>query len=197
MAPTPTTLEASRYSDLLSCFPGNSVEGRDVEQAYLQADMEGTPTYIVLPKELWTPEMHKMRCPVFRLKKALYGHKNSGAFWQRFCNEKCLKADFRPISDNWPCAYWNDATQQFLIVYVDDMKLAGPSHLMAQAWAALGEGISLECPKGNDETEKHKKMTFLGCEHRSVEEVYASPKWGHHRERHEVGRKSLHETLRS
>ena len=93
MATTPTTLEASRYSDLLSCFPGNSVEGRDVEQAYLQADMEGTPTYIVLPKELWTPEMFKMRCPVFRLEKALYGHKNPGAFWQRFCNEKCLKAD--------------------------------------------------------------------------------------------------------
>ena len=43
MAATPTTLEASRYSDLLGCFPGNSVEGRDVEQAYLQADMEGAP----------------------------------------------------------------------------------------------------------------------------------------------------------
>ena len=43
MATTPTTLEASRYSDLLGCFPGNSVEGRDVEQAYLQADMEGAP----------------------------------------------------------------------------------------------------------------------------------------------------------
>ena len=42
MPTTPTTLEASRYSDLLGCFPGNSVEGRDVEQADLQVDMEGT-----------------------------------------------------------------------------------------------------------------------------------------------------------
>ena len=41
MATTPTTLQASRDSDLLGCSPGNSVEGRDVEQAYLQADMEG------------------------------------------------------------------------------------------------------------------------------------------------------------
>ena len=84
MATTPTTLEASRYSDLLSCFEGNSVEGRDVQQAYLQADLpdDATPTYIVLPKELWTDEMYKMRSPVFRLKKALYGHKNSGAYWQ-------------------------------------------------------------------------------------------------------------------
>ena len=160
MATTLTTLEASRYSTFLGCLPGNSVEGRDVEQAYVQADMEGTPTYIVLPKELWTPEMHKMRCPVFRLEKALYGHKNSGAYWQKFCNAQCLKAGFRPISDNWPCAYWNDETQQFLIVYVDDMQLAGPEHLMEQAWAALGEGIGLEEPKGNDAKSEIKKPTF-------------------------------------
>jgi len=164
MATTPTTLEASRYSDLLATFPGNSVEGRDVEQAYLQADFEGPPTYIVLPKELWTPEMFKMKCPVFRLKRALYGHKNSGAYWQKFCNEQCLKADFWPISDNWPCAYWNEKTQQFLIVYVDDMKLAGPAHLMEEAWAKLGDGIGLEKPKGNVEDSGVKKMTFLGCE---------------------------------
>ena len=39
--------------------------------------------------------------------------------------------------------------QQFLIVYVDGMKLAGPAHLMAEAWAKLGEGIGLEKTKGN------------------------------------------------
>ena len=39
MASTPTTLEASRYSDLLSMFAGNSMEGRDVGQAYLQAEL--------------------------------------------------------------------------------------------------------------------------------------------------------------
>ena len=87
LATTPTTLEASRYGDLLSCLPGNGVDGRDVQQAYLQADMEGTPTYIVLPKELWTLEMYKMNCPVSRLEKVLYGHKNADAFWQMFCNE--------------------------------------------------------------------------------------------------------------
>ena len=95
MATTPTTLEASRYSDLLACFPNNSVDGRDVQQAYLQADMEGTPTYIVLPKELWTA-MHKMKFPVSRLRKALSGHKNSGAYWQDFCNKHCLVAGFKP-----------------------------------------------------------------------------------------------------
>ena len=72
MATTPTTLQASRYCDLHSLFLGNSVDGRDVVQAYLLAPMEGPPTFIVLPKELWTPQMHKMRRPVVLLEKALY-----------------------------------------------------------------------------------------------------------------------------
>ena len=54
-ATTPTTLEASRYSDLLICLLGNSVQGRDAQQAYLQAEIEGTPNYVVLPPELWMP----------------------------------------------------------------------------------------------------------------------------------------------
>ena len=50
MASTPATMEASRIADIYSCFPGCSVEGRDVEQAYLQAEMEGPPVYITNQK---------------------------------------------------------------------------------------------------------------------------------------------------
>ena len=64
MASTPATMEASRIADIYSCFQGCTMEGRDVEQAYLQAKLEGTPTYVMLPQELWTPEMFKMKCPV-------------------------------------------------------------------------------------------------------------------------------------
>ena len=87
MASTPATLEASRISDFYSCLPGNTVECRDVEQAYLQAKLHGPKTYIQFPRELWTDEMKKMRCPGFELEVALYGHKNSGAFWQNHCHE--------------------------------------------------------------------------------------------------------------
>ncbi len=41
MATTPTTLEASRYAEFLSMMLGNTVEGGDVTQAGLQAEMEG------------------------------------------------------------------------------------------------------------------------------------------------------------
>ncbi len=118
--------------------------------------------------------MHYMRMPVVLLERALYGHPLAGAFWHHYCAKICKAAGFRFFSDNWPCCYWHDETCTMLIVYVDDMKLAGPSHLMKQAWDALGEGIQLECPRGNDEKEGQKKMTFLGCEHRLVERTYVT-----------------------
>ena len=61
--------------------------------------------------------------------------------------------------------------EQFLIVYVDDMKLAGHKRLMVQAWDALGRGITLEQPRGN----KPNVMKFLGCEQRLVEWEVETP----------------------
>ena len=58
---------------------GHTGQQADVEQAYVLAKLRGPATYVQLPPELWTEDMHKMRFPVVRLDKALYGHKNSGA----------------------------------------------------------------------------------------------------------------------
>ena len=68
------------------------MEGRDVEQAYPQAEMKGPPVYITLPQDLWTEDMYKMKNPVVRLEKASCGHKHSGVYWQEFCKEQVLKA---------------------------------------------------------------------------------------------------------
>ena len=62
VATTPTTLEASRFCDLLGLLEGNATEGRDVEQAYLLADMKGPATYIVLPSEVWSEAMWNGQC---------------------------------------------------------------------------------------------------------------------------------------
>ena len=57
--------------------------------------MEGPPTYVMFPKKLWTPEMHKMKFPVVFLEKALYGHVENGYYWQEYCKKQCLKAGFK------------------------------------------------------------------------------------------------------
>eukprot|EP00971_Amphidinium_carterae_P327015 6458153-Amphidinium_carterae.1 len=67
---------------------GHNISLRDVSQAYLQSLIDRddrVPTYIILPKEIWpeswfrkdgTARFHR---PVCRLRKALYGHPESGA----------------------------------------------------------------------------------------------------------------------
>ena len=40
---SPATIEASRAADAYGCAPGHVIEAADAEQAYVQADMKGTP----------------------------------------------------------------------------------------------------------------------------------------------------------
>ena len=130
MAATPTTLEASRFWDLLGLLEGNATEGQDVAQAYLLAELKGPATYIVLPKELWSKVMHGMRRPALLFERALYGHPLAGAFWHQCCANICKAVGFRIFPDNWPCCYWRGATNTMLIVYAGDMKMSGSVKLL-------------------------------------------------------------------
>ena len=49
----------------------------------------------------------------------------------------------------WPSVFWHPVRRMLLIVYVDDMKLAGPKEHMVTTWEALGKNIKLEVPKGD------------------------------------------------
>ena len=139
-----------------------------MEQAYISADLGGPTTYVQLPKELWSPEMHKMRCSVVQLEKALYGHKNSGAYWNECCDIQCRKAGFLPAGGNWPSVYWHPDKHQLLIVYVDDLLLSGPSEYMVKTWEELGKLLRLAKPPGDDD-DTH---TFLGCTNTRSSEVF-------------------------
>ena len=119
--------------------------------------------------------MQGMTCHLFRLERALYGHTHthSGVFRQRYCHKQCLKAGFELLSENWPGVYWNPDSKLMLDVYVDDMKLAGPTHEMEKAWIDLqGDknigGITLENPKGDTQD----TMTFLGYESKHSTEIF-------------------------
>ena len=128
----PATLEAAKVADFYGCAPGNDVDIADAEQAYVQADMKGTPTWVALPEDArlhpeWKRKWGHMRRPVCRLKKALYGHPDAGTFWEEKVDAHVQRVGFIPVGCEWPSCYFHPKMKLFLVVYVDDFKLAGPT----------------------------------------------------------------------
>ena len=85
MASQPATMEASCTSDAYGTMAGNATEQADAEQAYAEAMFLGTPTFLRLPKHQW-PEAWRQKGyidPVVPMKLALYGHPDSGAYWEQ------------------------------------------------------------------------------------------------------------------
>ena len=74
----PATMEASRIADCYGCFHRHRCEQSDAEQAYIQAPIRGTPTWVALPPDQWPPERTGVRRPVCRLLRSIYGHPDSG-----------------------------------------------------------------------------------------------------------------------
>ena len=64
--------------------------------------------------------------PVVRMDKALYGHPDAGALWERHCHKVLLGLGFKPVP-NWGTCYIHPTKDLYLTVYVDDMQIAGPT----------------------------------------------------------------------
>ena len=65
-----------------------------------------------------------MRRPVCRLKKALYGHPDSGTYWEMHCDKSLAKVGFEKV-EGWECLYIHKQYKQILSIYVDDFFMAG------------------------------------------------------------------------
>ncbi len=62
----------------------------------------------------------------------------------------------------WPSCYFHKEKQMFLIIYVDDFKMAGPKGNFVGAWESItSQGIRLDEPAPLDH--------FLGCRHHRTE----------------------------
>ena len=100
------TLQAAKAVDFFGCVPGHAIEIADAEQAYIQAEMKGDPTWICLPPEArpewWKKKFPNLRRPVRRLKKALYGHPDAGTYWEQKCDAHVRSVGFVPIGPEWP-----------------------------------------------------------------------------------------------
>ena len=127
-------------------IPGYAVEQSDAKQAYTQAWLSGTPTWVRLPKGQWPAHWHgKYTDPVVPLRLALYGHPDSGTDWERHAENHVRSVGFEPV-DNWPSCFWHPDHQLFLVIYVDDFKLAGPKHKLKLGWDLIAKGLKIAPP---------------------------------------------------
>ncbi len=92
-------------------------------------------------------------CP---LHLALYGHPDSGGFWERHCEEKVLLCGFVPIA-NWKSCFWEE-WRLLLTIYVDDFRVAGPREHVTSGWSALQQHLKLG--------EVEPVGLYLGCMHK-------------------------------
>ena len=72
----------------------------DCKRAYIQAKLDGPPTFVELPKEWWPPHWRGMQRPVCRLDKALYGHPKAGDLWADRLSSILAELGFESV-ENW------------------------------------------------------------------------------------------------
>ncbi len=159
----PATMEASKAADIYGLVPGHSVQQADARQAYTQSTLGGTPTWVRLPREAWPASWHKMSDPVCPLRLSLYGHPDSGGYWERHCEQHLVSQGFTPTKP-WRSCFFHPDLKVFLVVYVDDFKMSGPTGNLTKAWELVRgkgketAGIDMDDPTGVDR--------YLGCRHK-------------------------------
>jgi len=150
-------MEAAKAVDAYGLFPGHEEQQGDAEQAYTQSKLGGTETWIRLPRDQLPKKWQHMKDPVCPLVLALYGHPDSGGYWEKHCEKHLRSVGFTPIAD-WRSVFFHDKLKLLLAVYVDDFKMAGPKVNMKQGWDLIQAGIKMDTPAAVGK--------YLGCDHK-------------------------------
>ena len=102
-------MQAAKAADVIGLLDGNDVEQADAEQAYIQAYLGSeVPTWIRLPREQWPAARKGMQDPVCPLILALYGHPESGGWWEQHSHEQLKAVGFEEIP-NWRSCFITNA----------------------------------------------------------------------------------------
>ena len=143
LSSSPASMEAGKICDMWGCLPNHTIQQADGTQAYCQSELKGNKqTWIRLPVHKWPDHWKRSdgswmyHDPVVPLTRALYGHPDSGGFWERHCEEQIKDIGFKPIGKcfAWRSCFWHPEWQLLLTIYVDDFKMAGPAKYMKDAW---------------------------------------------------------------
>ena len=150
MSSRPTTTVAVNVSIGYGCLQGFKVTVADAIKAYVQRDLKSIhPTYIEIPKHLCPKEWLAMHKPVCRLVKALYGHPEAGAHWERHLEKIVCEMGGARVPSH-PSLFFFKGTRMLLTIYVDDLLLAGPEGEHAKFWEKLGKRVNIDPPEDLD-----------------------------------------------
>ena len=177
LSSNPATLEAPKATDAYGLLPGHDIEQSDAEQAYCQTTLglsldrggdasAGAETWARLPRGFLPADWpgHTMRDPVVPLALALYGHPDSGGYWEMHSEDHLLYVGFEVV-ENWRSVYYHPRLRLLLMVYVDDFKMSGPKQTLAGGWK-LTRGTN--STPGLKIVEPGPFGKCLGCVHRVV-----------------------------
>ena len=156
LSSAPASMQAGKATDAFGLQPGFEIEQADAEQAYIQSKLAGDPTWIRIPRERQPDAWKKMRDPVCPLILALYGHPDSGGYWEKHCDDHLRTCGFVPVN-GWRSTYFHKGLKAMLTVYVNDFKLAAPKENLSKVWGLMRTKIKMENPK--------PLSKYLGCDH--------------------------------
>ena len=113
-------------------------------------------TYVRLPRNRWPKWWvdKGYKDPVVPLILALYGHPDSGGYWEKHCISVLKPLGWEPVP-TWPSVFWNPKRKALLVVYVDDFALAAHEKHHDELWKQVKSVTSMgkEVDYGR----------FLGC----------------------------------
>ena len=169
LSSSPTGIFDVNASIAWGCCPGNTTTAADAIKAYVQSLLKSkNDTYVAIPYELW-PRCEKCKAkdnanacpncpwqklgferkgdkrPFCRLRKALYGHPESGAHWERHLKEAVLSIGGEQIPGPSIMFYFSKENQ-LLTVYVNDLLMSGPIAIQDEIWDRLRVLVSTEDP---------------------------------------------------
>ena len=156
----PPSMEDSRVLDASSLQPGYEVTVSDADSAYLQAFCDSAvEVWVELPYEYWEDSWKtdpNLVRPMVRLVLALYGHADSGGYWERKSYGDLAECGWI-VAPERRGVFYKKAEHgiAWLMVYVDDFKMSSHKKDTANLWRPIREKIRMADPAPS--------ARFLGC----------------------------------
>jgi hypothetical protein len=154
----PASFAAARCGMAVAAMKGFGSTLRDAESAYLQALIDTptrTPTFIEIPEAWWSDSWYfdgagrsKPRYvrPHCRLLRALYGHPEAGALWEKTLLEIMVSEGWSALPGHGG-VFVHQLTKSIMIVYVDDMLLLATVKDSRIHWRNLERKIDYTDPE--------------------------------------------------